>query len=139
MKTLLCILTLVTILVGPAHGDGDDGNSPNAEVRAELTALVEAWIDAEVQGDRSGLEEVLHEDFLSTFASGATLGRAAYIDFILNLEISPFAVANEAMRVIGATAVVIDVTEDGKTKFTWVAVRIGDQWKVIAQTFSRVE
>jgi len=139
MKTLLCILTIVTILVGPAYGDGRDEKSPSPEVRAELAALVEAWIDAEVQGDRGGLEEVLHEDFLSTFASGATVDRDAYVDIILNLEIPPFSVANEAMRVFGDTAVVIDVSEDGKTKFTWVAVRIGDQWKVIAQTFSRVE
>jgi hypothetical protein len=42
------------------------------------------------------------------------------------------------MAVHGNTAVVIDVSEDGKTKFTWIARRLNDEWKVIAQTFSNV-
>ena len=109
------------------------------EVRTELTVLVNAWIDAEVEDDRAGLERILHEDFLSTFASGATLERTEYIDFIIGLDISPFKVINESMRQHGDTAVVIDVSEDGKTKFTWIAIKREGEWKVIAQTFSRVE
>jgi hypothetical protein len=108
------------------------------EVRNELTALVEAWIDAEVQSDGSALEEILHEDFLSTFASGTTLDRTSYIDFITGLDISPFNVKNESMVQHGDTVVVIDLSESGTTKFTWIAISRNDQWKVIAQTFSNV-
>jgi hypothetical protein len=68
-----------------------------------------------------------------------TLDRAAYIDFIVGLDIAPFSVTNEAVRIHGETAVVIDVSEDGRTKFTWIAVKHGGKWKVISQTFSRVE
>jgi len=114
-------------------------NSVEPEIRAELTALEAAWIDAEVEGDRNALEGILHEDFLSTFASGETLDRSSYIDFIVGLDISPFKVKNESMAQHGDTVVVIDVSEDGTTKFTWIAVRRDSQWKVIAQTFSRVE
>ena len=114
-------------------------DSVEPEVRKELTALVEAWIDAEVQSDGSALEGILHEDFLSTFASGTTLDRTSYIDFIIGLDLSPFTVKNESMVQHGDTVVVIDVSESGATKFTWVAVSRDDQWKVVAQTFSNVE
>ncbi len=114
-------------------------NSVEPEVRAELTALVETWIDAEVRGDGKSLEKILHKDFLSTFASGTTLGRASYIDFILSLDIAPFNVKNESMVQDRDTVVVIDVSEDDTTKFTWIAIRRDNQWKVIAQTFSNVE
>ena len=113
--------------------------SVGPEVRAELTALVEAWIDAEVQSYGEALEQILHEDFLSTFASGTTLDRSSYIDFIVSLDISPFKVHNESMVRHGDTVVVIDISETGATKFTWIAVRRDDQWQVISQTFSKVE
>lgn len=113
-------------------------DSVEPEVREELTALVEAWIDAEVRSDGNALEEILHEDFLSTFASGTTLDRTSYIDFITGLDISPFKVKNESMVQHENTVVVIDISESGATKFTWIAVRRDGQWKVVAQTFSKV-
>ncbi len=136
VKVILVAAVLAQHL--PAAADSKiDAVDP--EVRDELTALVEAWIDAEVQSDAGVLEEILHEDFLSTFASGATLDRTSYIDFIVGLDISPFKVKNESMVQHGDTVVVIDVSESGATKFTWIAVRDNGQWKVIAQTFSNVE
>ena len=87
-------------------------NSVEPEIRAELTTLVEAWIDAEVQSDGKALEKILHEDFLSTFASGTTLDRSSYIDFIIGLDIPPFKVINESMVHHGEAVVVIDVSED---------------------------
>jgi hypothetical protein len=114
-------------------------NLVEPEVRAELTALVEAWIDAEVQSDGKALEKILHENFLSTFASGTTFDRSSYIDFIIGLEIPPFRVINESMVHHGETVVVIDVSESGTTKFTWIAMKYDGQWKVISQTFSKVE
>ena len=105
----------------------------------ELIALDDAWIDAEVSGDRKALERILDEQFLVTWASGKTIDRTAYIDYILNAEIPPFSVVHNDIRVHGDTAVVIDVSESGKTKFTWIAVKRGGQWRVISETFSRVE
>ena len=99
MKTLKIIFA-AAVLAQQLPVAADSGiDSVDPEVRKELTALVEAWIDAEVQSDRSALEEILHEDFLSTFASGTTLDRASYIDFIVGLDISPFKVKNESMVV----------------------------------------
>jgi hypothetical protein len=135
-RNLLVAAALVLSL--PAVADTKI-SSVEPEVRAELTALVEAWIDAEVQSDGKALEKILHEHFLSTFASGTTLDRSSYIDFITGLNIPPFKVINESMVHHGETVVVIDVSESGTTKFTWIAVRYNGQWKVISQTFSKVE
>ena len=106
---------------------------------AELIALDDAWIDAEVSGDRETLERILDEQFLATWASGKTIDRGEYIDYILSKELSPFSVVHDSIRVHGDTAVVIDVSETGKTKFTWIAVKRHGQWRVISETFSRVE
>ena len=106
---------------------------------AELIALDDAWIDAEVSGDREALERILDEQFLATWASGKTIDRSEYIDYILSEELSPFSVVHDSIRVHGDTAVVIDVSETGKTKFTWIAVKRHGQWRVISETFSRVE
>ena len=105
---------------------------------AELIALDDAWIDAEVSGDRKALERILDEQFLATWASGKTIDRTAYIDYILSEEIPPFSVVHDAIRVHGDTALVIDISATGKTKFTWIAVKRDGQWRVISETFSKV-
>ena len=135
--TVLLLFTTVFLTISPSFADSGLV-SVEPTVRSELTALVELWIDAEVRSDGEALAEILHEDFLSTFASGKTLGRDAYIDFIVGLDIAPFKVINESMVQHGEVVVVIDVSEDGGTKFTWVAAKQNGRWTVIAQTFSRV-
>jgi hypothetical protein len=131
---------IAALLAGP-HASAEDvaKSAPTPADKAALTALVEAWIDAEVVDDREALERILDEDFVSTFASGKTLDRTAYIDFIVSMDIPPFTVINDYMAVHGDTAVVIDLSESGKTKFTWIARRVNGEWKVIAQTFSSVQ
>jgi len=118
---------------------GADDSAAIAKDEADLSALVRAWIDAEVTDDREALEQILHEDFLSTFASGLTLDRGAYIDLIIDMDLQPFSVTNEAIRIHGQTAVVIDISEDGATKFTWIAIKREGRWRVVAQTFSNLE
>jgi len=108
-------------------------------IRAELSELEARWIDAEVRSDINALEEILHPNFLSTFASGRTLDRASYIDFIAGMNITPFKVTNLAMVQHGDTVVVIDISESGTTKFTWIAIRRDSHWQVIAQTFTRLD
>lgn len=135
-KLVLAIATLAAFHFVAAESEL---NTADAATRAEMTALVEAWIEAEVQSDGKALEKILDKDFLSTFASGTTLDRTSYIDFIVGLDIPPFKVRNQSMTQHGDTVVVIDVSESGTTKFTWIAVRRDPRWKVISQTFSKVE
>ena len=118
-----------------AYVDASAESSPEAEI----IALDDAWIDAEVGGDREALERILHEDFLATFASGRTIDRTTFIDLVLANRPQPFSVVHESIRVHGDTALIIDVSANGKTKFTWIAVKRDGQWRVISETFSRVE
>jgi ketosteroid isomerase-like protein len=115
----------------------DESTETSSET--EIIALDEAWIDAEVSGDRIALERILHEDFLATFASGRTIDRTTFIDRVLANKPAPFSVTHESIRVHGDTVLVIDLSADGKTKFTWIAVKRDGQWRVISETFSTVE
>ena len=101
--------------------------------------MLDAWINAEVGGDRDDLERILHEDFLATFASGRTIDRTTFIDLVLANRPAPFSVTHESIRGHGDTALIIDVSENGKTKFTWIAVKRDGQWRVIPETFSKIE
>ena len=136
MRIAKITLTVAALALTLSVAADSRPTSVEPDVRAELTALVQAWIDAEVQGNAKALEEIFHEDFLSTFASGTTLDRSSYIDFIVGQDIPPFKVRNESMVQHGDTVVVIDVSDSGTTKFTWIAIRRDDRWRVISQTFS---
>jgi len=106
--------------------------------RSTLIALSDAWIDAEVGHDRAALERILDDRFLATLASGKTLDRTAYIDWIAKMTLDPFKVLNEVVNIYGDTAVVISTTTDRETKFTWIAVKRNGRWRVISETFSEV-
>jgi hypothetical protein len=109
-----------------------------SEQESELIALSDAWIEAEVQRDTSALERLLDERFLATFASGQTIDRAAFIAWVQKSDIKPFQVTNEAIHIHGETAVVIGVDLARTVKFTWVAVKAGQRWRVVSETFSKV-
>jgi hypothetical protein len=103
----------------------------------QLIALSDAWIAAEVGHDKAALERILDERFLATFASsGKTIDRAAYIAWIMQTPIDPFAVTNGVVNLHGDTALVIST--EGATKFTWVAVKKDGKWVVISETFSKI-
>jgi len=106
--------------------------------QAELVALSDAWIDAEVHRDRAALERILDERFLVTYASGKTLDRGAFIDAIMHSKLEPFTVVNQVIDIHGDTALVIATSQDEALKFTWIAVRKAGQWKAISETFSRI-
>lgn len=106
---------------------------------AQLMALDRAWIEAEVGHDRAALERIIDERFLATLTSGTTIDRAAFIARILKATIEPFEVIHEAIRIDGDVALVIDVSQDRKAKYSWIAVKREGQWRVISETFTKVE
>lgn len=121
-----------------AHARESAEEAPDQPAVAELIALDDAWMEAEVHGDKAALERILHEDFLTTYPSGRTVDRTAFIDAILSNPPAPFTVRHESIRVHGDTALIIDVSEDGATKFTWIAVKRDGEWRAISETFSKV-
>ena len=105
----------------------------------ELLALDDEWVAAEVGHDRAALERILHEDFVVIRTSGKTDGRKEMIESLLARKIEPFEVRHDAVIVNGDTAVVIDrFGTDPETKCTWVAVRRGGRWRVIAEQFTTI-
>jgi hypothetical protein len=125
------MIVLGGLQLGTAHAE-------TSSQQAELVALTRAWIEAEVHRDQAALERILDERFLATYASGKTIDRSAFIDAIMRSKLEPFTVINQVIDVHGDTALVIDASENGKTKFTWIAVRKEGQWRVISETFSHV-
>ena len=105
---------------------------------SELSALNDAWIDAEVHHDKGALERILDERCLITLSSGKTVTRSQFIDRILSIEMKPFVVLNEAVNIHGDAALVISTTTDRTEKFTWVAVKKQGQWRVISETLSKI-
>lgn len=136
-KAVAVLLILASYTVAGLADDALEP-APVSAAEAELIALDEAWLDAEVRGDRAALERILHEEFLATYPSGRTVDRATFIDDVLKNDIAPFVVIHESIRVHGDTALIIDVSESGNTKYTWVAVRTSGQWRVISETFTKV-
>jgi hypothetical protein len=83
-------------------------------------------------------ERLLDEKFMVTFASGRTMNRAEFIEWIGKAEIKPFQVISESILLHGDTGVVIGVNSERTVKFTWVAVKKAQRWRVVSETFSRV-
>jgi len=129
-------IALVTLVLSSPCALAGELAGPDA--RAEIIALDNAWITAEVERDQAALENILDEQFFATFASGRTIDRTAFVSMIMQSDIKPFEVIHEEIRVHGDTVVVIDSSTDRKTKYTWVAVRKGETWKVVSEVFSRV-
>jgi len=125
-------LFLTVLILSAACALADD------PAETELIALDDAWINAELSGDRTALERILHEDFLVTYPSGRTVDRTTFIDGILRNRPAPFTVTHESIQVHGDTALIIDVSEDGELKFTWIAIKRDNQWRVISETAQRI-
>ncbi|MGA8205483.1 MAG: nuclear transport factor 2 family protein [Woeseiaceae bacterium] len=139
MATTRIVPVILMLSAICAHADTSTQTAAGPSREAQIIALDDAWVDAEVHGDRAALERILHEDFLVTYASGRTVDRTTFIDGILKARLAPFTVIHKTIRVHGDTALIIDVSEDGKTKFTWIAIKRDGQWRVISETGSRVE
>jgi len=105
---------------------------------SELIALSDAWIEAEVRHDSEALERLLDERFMVTFVSGRTMNRAEFIEWVRMADIKPFQVNNESILLHGDTGIVIGVNSERTVKFTWVAVKKAQRWRVVSETFSRV-
>ena len=107
-RLLPAILTLSAICV---HADDSTEPVTESSPEAELIALDDAWIDAEVHGDKAALERILHEEFLVTFASGRTVDRTTFIDRITENAPAPFKVTHEAIRLMGYELALINLLQ----------------------------
>ena len=120
MRFVGCLLRVALLAAAGAMMEPIHGQSVQ---ESELIALSDAWIEAEVRNDAEALGRLLDERFMVTFASGQTMNRAEFIEWVGKAEIKPFQVTNESILLHGDTGVVIGVNSERTVKFTWVAVK----------------
>lgn len=132
--TAFAFLALFISACAPAPDQTDD-----AVEKAELAALQDAWVAAEIAGDADALRAMTDERMLTTFASGETIDREGYIDFIVNADIKPFTIEFETVELHGDVAVMVSRIVGSRTKISWVAVKKNGRWLGVEQTFARVE
>jgi len=120
-----------------AGAGADQVAAPTAE--AQVLALDQEWIDAEVNHDRKTLERILDDQFVVIGPSGKTRDKAAFIESILSQPIAPFKVTHDVVRIYGDTAIVVDrFGAEPEIKCTWVAIRREGQWRVIAEQMTAI-
>jgi hypothetical protein len=127
------LLALALTACASFNGDADE-----AAAKAELIVLQDAWVAAEIAGDAATLARITDPRMLSTFSSGKTIDRDAYIDWIVNAEIAPFSIVAEDIIIDGDTAVVVSRIGD-TTKIVWTAIKRDGAWRGLAQTFLKIE
>lgn len=138
MRYAFWLPVVLILLEGCVHEKQTTSEQTIASATEELLALDQAWIDAEVSRDKAALERILDEEFYATWPSGKTFDRTGFIDIILKAELAPFEVVHDLIRVHGDTALIIDLSTDGRTKYTWIAVKREGRWRVISETVSKV-
>ncbi len=129
---------LLTILAVSPATRAQQANAPSAE--DQIRALDKEWANAEVAKDRIALERILDEGFVVTFSSGKTFDRGEFIDLILKVNMPPFNIVHDTIRINGDTAIIVDRFGDNlDTKCTWVAVKRNGQWRVIAEQMTKIK
>jgi len=125
--------------VTPAHGQRPEAPVPAAE--QELRALDKAWAQAEIGHDKAALEQLLDTGFVATWASGKTVDRSAFIEAIMRTALDSSAKSVvDAVHVHGDVGVVIERfgTTSLDTKVTWVAIKNGGRWRVVAEQMTKL-
>ena len=105
--------------------------------RAELIALQDTWVAAEIAGDAETLRSLMDDRFLSTSSSGETTGREECIAWITSFDVSPFKADLDRIELHGDTAILVTRINE-RTKITWVAMRKNGRWIGVEQTLMQM-
>lgn len=130
---LAALLMLIVSACATVTPDYDE-----AAAKAELIALQDTWVAAEIAGDAETLRSLMDERFLSTSSSGETTGREGYIDWITSFKVNPFTAELDQIELHGDTAILISHIGE-HTRLTWVAMRKNGRWVGIEQTFLQMK
>jgi len=115
-----------------------------------LEALNAEYLRCYQDGDKSGFDGILSEDFYETDATGELLNRDAFLTKIAPLKGHfPFMLSADDIfiRILGDTAIIHAVSkltlkdgspQQGGGRYTDIWQRQGDQWKAIAAQVARV-
>lgn len=113
-------------------------DTDEATAKAEIAALQDAWVAAEIAGDAAALRALMDERMITVLSSGETLDREGYIDWIINIDVEPFTAEFDRIDIHGDTAVIISHI-GAHTKISWVAIKKDERWLGVTQTFTRMK
>lgn len=129
--TAFACLAFALIACAPVGGDRDETSA-----RAEIAALQDAWVAAEIAGDAAALRSLMDERMVTVLSSGETLDREGYIDWIVNMDIKPFTAEIDRIDFHGDAAVIISHFGE-RTKIAWTAVKKDGRWLGVSQAFAK--
>ena len=128
----------------------DAAASAQAQVRAELKALADAWDAAIVRKDRAAIEANMAEDFRQIDGQGTVESRKSFVDDLMvpELQIHPYRIEDFEIRLYGETALVsgrtrMTGTHQGKPfashyRYIDVYVRRDGSWKIVSVQISKM-
>lgn len=114
---------------------------PMTTAERELRTLDKAWAHAETTHDKAALEQLLDTGFVATWASGKTVDRTAFIETVMRIAFdSSTTSVIDAVHVHGNVGVVLERfgMTSLDTKVTWVAIKSGGSWRVIAEQMTKL-
>ena len=135
MKHVLLAALLIIALPASVPLSGQVRASDTGTAEQEVAAVIDRWVQAEIDSDRAALEDIIAPNALFTYQSGETGGRDEFIAMILEAKIPAYSVNHEQILIDGDTA--ISISTGLKTKFTTVLIRREGRWRVISETFSK--
>ena len=135
MKHIPLTALLIILLPASAPLSGQVGASDTSTAEQQVAEVIDRWVQAEIDGDRAALEDIIAPNALFTYQSGKTGGRDDFIAMILKANILNYSVKHEQILIDGDTAISISTGLD--TKFSTVLIRREGRWLVISETFSK--
>ena len=108
MSVRLCALAgalLTAIAVQADSPSAPDARQPSAE--AEVRALEQQWVEAELRRDAGAVAELLDDQFLVVFGAGKPIDKAQFVKAVPSFTSTSQVLSDQIVRVAGDTAIVI--------------------------------
>lgn len=136
-------LVLACFAASLAGAEAADGLAPG-DAKQQVLDVTQAWIAAENKHDAAALDQILDDQFISTFAANPPRGKDAFIKGITKGEIDPTqsqTITDEKVIVEGDTAILTGVNAFHSTaktpippmRFTITYVKRQGHWRALAE------
>ncbi len=117
---------------------------PQANAEAEVRALEQRWVDAELRRDAAAVAELLDDQFLVVFGAGKPLDKAQFVKAVPSFTSTSQVLSDQVVRVAGDTAIIIgrDTAEgthhDGShymdiARYTATYIKRQGRWRALAE------
>jgi uncharacterized protein (TIGR02246 family) len=142
----VALLTAVAVQADapPASGDRD------ASAEAEIRALEQKWVEAELRRDAAAVAELIDDQFLIVFGAGKPIDKAQFVKAVPSFTSTSQVLSEQIVRVAGDTAISIgrDTAEgihhDGShytetARYTATYIKRQGHWRALAEHMVKEE